>query len=125
MLDNVNINGYCYYETKSTSHNRGVGFYVKNSLVSRLRPNLSFNCSSFETVWVELENKNAKNCFGCFYRHPSSDIDILLDYFISLLSKLTCKLLMEDFNIDLLKHHSNTSVNEFINFCFLTTTFHV
>ena len=119
MLDNINIKGYCYNESKSAIQNRGVGLYVKNSLVSRLRPDLSFNCNSFEIVWVELENKNAKNfLIGCAYRQPSSDIIILLHYFTSLFPKLTSKqiFLMGDFNIDLLKYHSSTSVNDFINF---------
>ena len=66
--------------------------YVKTSLASRVRPDFSFNFNSFEVVWVELENKNAKNfLIGCVYSHPSSDIDILLDYFTSLFPKLTNK----------------------------------
>ena len=86
----MSINCYSYYETKST--NQGVGLYVKNSLVSRLWPDLSFNCASFEIVWVELDNKNAKNfLIGCVYSHPCSGINILLYYFTSLFLKLTSK----------------------------------
>ena len=118
ILNNIKINGYSYYETKSTNQNGGVGIYVKNSLSSRLRPDLSFTCSSFEIVWVELENKNKKNfLIDCVYRHPSSDINILLDYFTSFLPKPTSKqaFLMGDFNIDLLKYNSNALVNDFVN----------
>ena len=71
--------GFSYYATKSTSQNEGVGLYVKNSLVSRSMPNLSFTCNNFKIVWVELENKNAF-LIGCVYRHPSSDINVLTDY---------------------------------------------
>ena len=87
-------------------------------MISGLRPDLSFNCDSFEIVWVELDNGNAKNfLIGCIFRHPSSDINILLDYFNLLFPKLTNKqiFLMGDFNIDLLKYHSNTPVKDFVN----------
>ena len=125
IIDNISINSYSYYETKSTSKNGGVGLNVKNSLVSKLRPYLNFNCNSFEIVWFELDNKNAKSfVIGCVYKHLSSDI--LLEYFTSIFPKLTNKILFKrDFNIDLLKYSSNKPVEDSMNALFVPTAFHV
>ena len=77
---------------------------------------------NFETVWIEVDNKNGTNfLFCCVYRHPNTDIDEFSVYFQTTLPKLTNKqvFIMGDFNINLLNYESHPPTNEFINnfFC--------
>ena len=79
---NVEIPGYSYFPVQSHSQNGGVVLYVKSGgLAPTPRPDLGKDSTSFESVWVEVENKKGKNhLFCCVYRHPSSDLDSFSEY---------------------------------------------
>ena len=78
---NVEIPGYSYFPVQSHSQNGGVALYVKSGLAPTPRPDLGKDSTSFESVWVEVENKKGKNdLFCCVYRHPSSDLDSFSEY---------------------------------------------
>ena len=119
ISSNVDIPGYTFFKTSSLTQNGGVGLYIKDSLTSNPRIDLDSCTEDFETVWVEIENKNDKNFLICsVYRHPSSSIDNLTTHFQNLLSKLSSnKLLfiMGDFNINLLDFASHTLTSDFVN----------
>ena len=35
----------------------------------------------FESIWIEIKNKNSKNIIcGCLYRHPRHDLSEFLEY---------------------------------------------
>ena len=119
ISSNVEIPGYTFFKTKSVTQNGGVGLYIRDSLTYNPRIDLDSCTDDFETVWVEIENKNDKNfLICCVYRHPSSNIDNLTSHFQNHLSKLSSnKLLfiMGDFNVNLLDFSSHTPTSDFVN----------
>ena len=127
LSSNVDIPGYTFFKTQSLTQNGGVGLYIKDSLTSNPRTDLDSFTDDFETVWVEIENKNDNNfLICCVYRHPSSAIDNLTSHFQNLLSKIFSKKLvfiMGDFNVNLLDYASHTPTNDFINKFFHTAFF--
>ena len=107
--------------TKQCHQNGGVGLYIKNTLVSSSCQQLNFRCAEFETIWVEVENKNDKNFLFCYaYRHPNSSIDVFTSHLQSILPKLLNKQVftMGDFNVNLLNYDTHTATNEFANSLF-------
>ena len=119
LSSNVNIPGYTFHKTESLTQNGGVGLYIKDSLVSNSRTDLDSCTNDFETIWVEIENKNDKNfLICCVYRHPSSAVDNLTSHFLNLLSKVSSNKLvfiMGDFNVNPLNYASHTPTSDFVN----------
>ena len=120
---NVEIPGFCYFSSQSHTQNGGVALYIKSSLTPIPRPDLGKNSTDYESVWVEIENRNGKNYLFCYvYRHPSSNIDIFCDYLQEVLSNSAiCNkqvFILGDFNINLLNHNFDTPTTNFVNFFF-------
>ena len=119
ISSNVEIPGYTFFKTKSVTQNGAVGLYIRDSLTYNPRIDLDSCTDDFETVWVEIDNKNDKNfLICCVYRHPSSNIDNLTFHFQNHLSKLSPdKLLfiMGDFNVNLLDFAYHTPTSDFVN----------
>ena len=60
---------------------------MKTGLTPTPRLDLSKGNADFESVWVEVENRNGKNyLLCCAYRHPNSAIDTFSDYLQEILS---------------------------------------
>ena len=119
----MEIPGHSYFPYQSHSQNGGVVLYVKSGLSPTPRPDLSRDSTSFETVWVEVENRNGKNyLFCCAYRHPSSDLDSFSEYLQEILSNpaLSNKqvFILGDFNVNLLNYNSHTPTANYVNFLF-------
>jgi len=74
----------------------------------------------FETIWVEISNNKDKIMLGVVYRHPNRNFLAFQDELFSTSNKLSsCNCpcyILGDFNIDLLKINSNSSVAYFNNF---------
>ena len=119
IISNVDIPGYTFFKTSSLTQNGGVGLYIKQSFTPNPRVDLDTCTIDFETVWVEIENKNDKNVLiCCVYRHPSSDVDTLTSHFQNLLSNISSNklvLIMGDFNVNLLDYASHTPTSDFVN----------
>ena len=119
ISSNVDIQGYTFVKTTSVTQNGGVGLYIRDSLTYNPCIDLDSCTNDFETVWVEINNKNDKNfLICCVYRHPNSHIDNLTFHFQNHLSKLSSdKLLfiMGDFNVNLLDFASHTPTSNFVN----------
>ena len=88
---NVNIDGYQQpYSLGSKTSKGGVTIYAKENLSVRERDDLNTVDSSFEAVWIEIENVKSKNIVcGCLYRHPQTDIDECKMYISKCLTKIT------------------------------------
>ena len=106
--------------TPSLSAKGGTALYVNNSFDSFERLDLKVQTDNFESVWVEIKNKNSKNIIcGCIYRHPRNDMDDFLMYMEKVLK--TCQdenkelYICGDFNINLLKIESVGSYLKFYN----------
>ena len=120
---NVEIPGYNYFPYESQSQNGGVALYVKTGLTPTPRLDLSKGNADFESVWVEVENRNGKNyLLCCAYRHPNSAFDTFSDYLQEILSSSAVSnkqiFILGDFNIDLLNYNSNTPTTNFVNLLF-------
>ena len=106
-LININIPGYKFFSTPSKSNAGGVGMYVKSDLNSRKRTDLCVKTDEFETIWIEILNKNSKNILCCCsYQHPKSDISQFTDHMNDIITELSVEnktvIIMGDFNTDLL-----------------------
>ena len=118
---NVYIDGYqTPFCLGSKTSKGGVALYAKEGISSWERDDLNKVDKSFEAVWIEIENTKSKNIVcGCFYRHPSSDINEFTTYISKSLTKITREkkecYLMGDFNVDLLKYESSTKHRDFLN----------
>ena len=120
---NVEIPGYNYFPSQSHTQNGGVAIYVKSELTSIPRPDLDKDSIDFESVWVEVENKNGKNyLFCCVYRHPGSTFDTFSEYLQETLSSPAVfnkhVFILGDFNINLLNYNSSTPITNYVNFLF-------
>ena len=100
------------------SHSGGAVVYVKDYLNVIERNDLNLVDTSFEALWVEIKIDKGKNIVcGCFYRHPSSDVDDFKNYISKTLIKINKEkkecYLSGDYNIDLLKYDTNNKYSEF------------
>ena len=81
---------------------------------------LKFQDDSFESVWVEISNKNSKNMIcGSLYRHPNYDMTDFMMYMESTLKTIASEdkeiYICGDFNVDLLKLNDNENYHIFYN----------
>ena len=74
----IDLPGYSFVHTPSTSNAGGTGFYISEKLTYFPRDDLTNFLHSdglLESVFCELKLVNRKNLLiGCVYRHPSMDI---------------------------------------------------
>ena len=64
---------------------------MKQGLTLIPRPDLRKDSIDFESVWVEIENRNDKNYLPCCaYRHPSTSSAIFSEYLQEVLSNPVC-----------------------------------
>ena len=120
FISNVELRGYAMYSQPSKSLCGGCAIYVNSQLDHQVRNDLSVLEEEYETIWVEINNKNDKNLLCCcLYRHPSSDITKFIDHMTSILQKVQKEnktlFIMGDFNINLYNYSSHTETNDFIN----------
>ena len=112
FISNISMDGYKQpYHTPTNTTKGGTTMFVNNDFDSYERTELKAQTDLYESVWVEIKNKNSKNIVcGCIYRHPSylkSDINDFNKYLDSTLNKLVQEnkeiYICGDFNLDLLK----------------------
>ena len=120
---NVEIPGYSYFPSQSHTQNGGVALYVKSGFTPIPRPDLCMDSTDFESVWVEVDNKQGKNyLFCCVYRHPTSTFDTFNEYLQEVLPNPAVfnknVFILGDFNINLLNYNSSTAIANYVNFLF-------
>ena len=53
------------------------------------RNDLKIQIDCFESIWIEIKNKNNKNILcGCLYRHPKNDLSEFINYLETTLKKM-------------------------------------
>ena len=118
-LINIDIEGYTFLHTPTTSQCGGTALYISNDLeydildeFSVCHPNIS------ESTFVEIKNKNKKNLIiGSVYRHHSAVSEFLETFLRPSLQKIahsnkTC-IFAGDFNVDLTNYGNNSHVDSF------------
>ena len=120
-LVNINIDGYNFKHTPTTTQCGGAGVYIKNIYDDfDIRDDLSGSITNItESIFIELKRNGKKNVIiGCIYRHHTPISTFIEGYFKKTLDKLIKQpnkicALMGDFNVDLLKYASDTNVGDF------------
>ena len=72
FINNISMDGYKHpYHTPTNSTKGGTAMFVNKDFDSYERTELKAQTDLYESVWVEIKNKNTKNIVcGCIYRHP-------------------------------------------------------
>ena len=104
LSSNVDIPGYTFFKTQSQTQNGDIGLYPKNFFTSNPRIDLDSCTDYFETIWVEIENRNDKNfLICCVYRNPISNVDNKLVFIIG------------DFNVNVQDYACHTPTTDLVN----------
>ena len=111
---NLSIDGY-----RKPTYVGSISIYSKIDINVVDRNDLNTADTSFEAVWIEMKNEKHKNTVcGCL-RHPSSDMEIFINYLSKTLAKINKEnkecYISGDINIDLLKYDTNNKYSEFLN----------
>ena len=121
FLNNINMTGYSLFSSSSKTNKGGVALYIRSIYNFIERVDLKESSVHFESVWVEIKNKNSKNILcASIYRHPHND-NISLNEFFNFMEKTLSKIAIEnkdiyicgDFNFDLLKISQCDNVKRF------------
>ena len=120
-LVNVEIDGYVFEHTPTSSQCGGTGIYISEDLDYDKLEKLSVCHQNIsESTFIEIKHKNKKNIIvGSIYRHHSEVSDFLEVFLRPTLEKIsnsnkTC-IFAGDFNVDLIKYGNNTHSDEFFD----------
>ena len=111
FISNIDMDGYDPFSTPTLSLKGGTALFVNKDYKAFERRDIKIQNNLFESVWIEIKNKNSKNIVcGCIYRHPNklnqdyTEFNKYMDETLSKLVKENKELyICGDFNIDLLK----------------------
>ena len=121
---NIALANYVIEQTPTESNAGGALLYINRKHSYKIRKDLKlYKPHKIESVFVEvIMPKRTNNIIvGCIYRHPDNNIDEFnTNYLRPLLQKLSKEsskniFLLGDFNIDLLKFNSCSSVRNFLD----------
>ena len=97
----------------------GVCIYVTNKVKYKTRKDLCIANANYESCFIEIERKNAKNILvGVVYRAHTSIDDFTIDIdkiFDKINSENKITNVMGDFNIDLLKDDTDRRIHDYID----------
>ena len=110
--------------TRDDGFRGGVGIFIKENLNYIIREDIGvFIPHVFESIFIEIKNKNSKNILiGVIYRpnsQPKADIDIFSSTISDIMNKINNEdkicAIMGDMNIDLLKFESHPKTSEYLD----------
>ena len=126
-LSNIEIPNYKVEQCSTESAIGRALLYIKNDILYKVRNDLKmYKSKNVESIFTEIINTNNKDIVvGCVYRHPGMDENEFNEHYLSILhEKLLEKdkevILMDNFNINLLrcnKDHNSTDFLDQIYFC--------
>ena len=119
-LVDVNIDGYDFHHKETPTQCGGAAIYIRSDHEYEILKQLTAAHNNIsESVFLEIKNKNKNNLvIGCIYRHPRNTIEEFCSTFLDKAlhnitkSKKKC-ILLGDFNIDLIKYETQSSVSVF------------
>ena len=127
-INNIDLEGYNYEQTKTESKCGGTLLYIKKGIDYKLRTDLEiYKSKELESIFIEILNKNSKNTIiGCIYKHPNMETSEFNELFLEkTLNKITKEnkkvVLMGDFNINILKYDTDTTVSDFMDIMYSNT----
>ena len=122
IYNNIDIDGYNFVHSDSTTNAGGVGFYVKNFLSFKIKLELGLKLNFVENIWIQVDTDKHPITIGVIYRHPVYIVNqlelfnkALDEIFLHLNMSKTEFYILGDFNIDLLQAHSNHTIRNYAN----------
>ena len=119
---NYNLHNYnVVHLPRDNKTGGGICVFVHNSLMFKVRHDLSVSNENNESLFIEIINKNSKNLIvGTTYRPPSGKLKPFKNDFKSVLKKLNNKhiYLLGDYNINALLYNEDNKIKEFFNMMF-------
>ena len=118
--DYYNLPGYRLEYVNRVGRNRGgVCMYITNNVNYKVRNDLCNANSNYESCFIEIERKNAKNILvGVIYRSHTPIDNFALDM-VTVFNKINAEnkmvYVMGDFNIDLLKDDTDRATHDYID----------
>ena len=120
---NINLPEYSFIHNASDTRAGGTGLYIFNKPTYIPHDDLSsfiFSSGPLESTFCEIKHNKKNILVGCVYKHPSMDIDIFNENFISpFLSKISREnkllVIMGDFNINLLHCDESPPIANFLD----------
>ena len=111
-IRNINFQNYNIEHCTTGATNGGVLLYIKDNISYKWRKDLKiYKSKNLESTFLEVINQSGKNIIaGCIYRHPCMDLTEFDNDYLNSLSEKPLReknkhiILMEDFNVDLLKN---------------------
>ena len=97
--------------------------YIKNDTLYKVRNDLKmYKSKNLESIFIEIINTNNKNTVvTCVYRHPGVDANEFNEHYLSILNeKLLLEknkeiILMDDFNINILRYNEDHNSTNFLD----------
>ena len=117
---NIDLPGFNMEQTPTESSAGGTLIYISQSLSYKPRKDLQIYCpKELESTFIELLIPNRQShLIGVVYKHPSmKHYKFSSDYINTLLKKLASEnkpIIIDDFNLNLIKCMQNTAVNQFL-----------
>ena len=107
------LEGYIpVHQIRKSRQGGGIVIFIRDSLLYKLRNDLSINCEDIESLSIEILNSQTRNIiFNVIYRPPNGDLNVCETFFKKILSDITTVnntfFLAGDFNINLLGFETN------------------
>ena len=77
-LPNIEIPGYTFYYSNSSSKNGGVGVYVSNLVSSDITNKYYLKTEKFEELWLNVKLDSKSYCvIGTLHRYPTQGLMLL------------------------------------------------
>ena len=112
------INGYNFIgHHRINRKGGGVGFLVKTHFKYRELPDLTLDCESSETVFIEIKGNHHNMVIGSIYQPPNTSVNNFLTSYKELCHKLDVHkrvVIGLDHNLDLLKSSLHSQTQQFL-----------
>ena len=115
------LEGYIpVHQIRKSRQGGGIVIFIRDSLLYKLRNDLSINCEGIESLSIEIMNSQTRNIIcNVIYRPPDGDLNVCETFFKKILSDSTTVnktfFLTGDFDINLLEFETNKKVQSFVN----------
>ena len=77
------LEGYIpVHQIRKSRQGEGIVIFIRDSLLYKLRNNLSINCEDIESLSIEILNSQTRNIiFNVIYRPPNGDLNVCETFF--------------------------------------------
>ena len=123
-ITNVNIKGYNFFHTDSSTNAAGAALHMANNLKAITRPDIKFNMELVESCWAQIDAGKGKKpiIVGCIYKHPTWNLEQFRNHLSDIIKTLNPNkheiYIFGDMNIDFFKCCVHSQTEEYLNMLF-------